>query len=58
MAKKLNVDNFRSRNMSVNSTSGLAFENDLEKFDEFGAVTLMTSKNTQSKLNSLFLDTR
>lgn len=46
MAKKLNVDNFRSRNMSVNSTSGLKFENDLEKFDASGAATLMQSKNT------------
>lgn len=46
LAKKLNIDNFRSRNMSVNSTSGLAFENELEKFDESGAATLMQSKNT------------
>ena len=58
MAKKLNVNNFRSRNMSVNSTTGLKFENDLEKFDESGAATLMQSKNTQSKLNMLFLDTK
>jgi hypothetical protein len=28
LAKKLGVDHFRTRNMSVNSTTGLDFEND------------------------------
>ena len=36
----------------------LDFDNDLEKFDMSGAATLMQSKNTMSKQNSLFLDTR
>lgn len=44
IAKKLNVDNFRTRNTSVHVST--IFDNDTERFDESGAVTLMQSKNT------------
>jgi hypothetical protein len=34
------------------------FETAEEKFDTLGAGNLMSSKHTQSKMNSLFLDTK
>ena len=39
------------------SAAALQFDNELEKFDSSAATTLMQSKHTQSKLNSMFLDT-
>ena len=61
IAKQLNVNHFKQRHASVagqDDGTQRRFENEEEKFDGLGAGNLMSSKHTQSKMNSLFLDTK
>jgi len=61
IARKLNVNHFKQRHASMagqEDGTQRRFENDEDKFDGLGAGNLMSAKHTQSKMNSLFLDTK
>ena len=59
MVKKLNFNFLIDRKSSMVSTENMkGFDPDQERFDDEAATTMMQSKHTLSKLNSLFLDTK
>lgn len=61
LTKKLDMDHFRHRNASMvmahTAGSNELFTGEDSFFDGTGATNLMSSKHTQSRMNSLFLDT-
>lgn len=62
LKSKVNLGNFKKKNHSVVShqiSPQMSMQTiDPKRFDRAGAANMMQSKHTQSKQNSLFLDTR
>ena len=59
LSKKLSVNHFHQKAQSVSGHEVTSNHGDSsELFDSTGAANLMQSKMTQSKMNSLFQDTR
>ena len=60
IVKKIDRNHFEKRHKTLDGRAGptQTFDSEADKFDSTGAANLMMSKGTQSKMNSLFMDTK